>query len=463
LIEGLIVALPNDNRIGEDHFQKIRELMNNNEWILAADLCQESLSKTDGLGAHQELTFLTELSGECHSRAAFQKASREHFEKSMELGKEAFEEASRLYVGAHRLAESKRATSQAKIAQFWLSRSPVDRKLLSEEIVRSVEEARRSFELNGKTAESEELMMKLLAFFREFINLSTDSRYLENLFRDMVELGKQTIEISGRVTAAENIVEAVSAYVWAIAVEGQIILSPSDFRSLEQKAKTIQQDLTMISEGLNAPRAASLAAECMGHIHFNLEGDPRSAMDDYERSLTLAKKAEDTLQIGRIQWLISQTAQWLGYGEVDADEQRLYFEKGLHLSSDAISNLEVAFQTNELSAAFTIRSQCLTGLARLQKGIPQRKDLLNRAVIASKKALAFESGTWGWSRGAHSLSVALHSLSKIENLRLGLSCFARPYTLGNRLSKLTIASFLDFGTRFRRTTNLRFSRRRFRL
>ncbi len=385
-----------------------------NKWIEAAAFCQQALNKIDALGDKSDVASLTEFSANCHFKGAFQAPNRQEFKELMTASRKASETACTLH-GAHEAALSKRAEIGVKTAEFWMQDDPRERLILARSIVEISEESTRLFDDSGKPDEALESRIRLLGFFREFINLCTDFNSLKATFDQAVHSGRITMKRLNTNNNVNGKVEALSSMVWFFAVEAQVVLSPSEFQSLANETRIFQADLQEASRKAATPIAVCLARESAGHIAFDIAGEPTLALKRYQKSLAIATTIGDSLAIGKLQWMSSQAAYWLGYGENDPDKRRSSFKKGENYALDAIQNLEIPFQTTELSASHAVYAQCLVELANLSgTDALLKKKLLEKAVQISSRGVTYESGTWAWSRAAHTLARALYFLSKIE-------------------------------------------------
>ena len=301
------------------------------------------------------------------------------------------------------------------VAEFWLSKDPTQRAILARKIVDQYQESARAFEDSGESKEALRTKIDLLTFFQEFINLSTDFQSLKKTFDQAATIGNALLDDSRKQRNDATLIEALGAMVWLYAVEAQVVVTPSEFQRLAGRTRDLLHELVELSRKTRTPVALASAAESAGHVAFDLDGDPARAVKDYEKSLEIVAKLDDSLATGRLYWMCSQATSWLGYAEYDPGKRGRFFRAGEALALNAIRNLEISFQTTELSAAHTVRSKCLFELASLAgSDLQLKKKLLREAVDAASKASEYESATWAWSQAAHNLSKALYSLSRIE-------------------------------------------------
>ncbi len=361
------------------------------------------------------LPALTEFSAECYLRGAFQAKNRQKFEELMTMSKLANEKASIIYADTRQVARSQRARSAILMAEFWLQQDSTQRAILAQKIVDQYQESARAFEHSGESKEALRVRLDLLNFFQEFINLSTDFRSLRGTFDQAVTFGSALLDDLRKQKTDDAVIEALDVMVWLYAVEAQVVMTPSEFQALADRTRDLQHELVQLSEGAKTPAAVASAAESAGHVAFDLDGDPARAVNEYEKSLEVVTTLGNSLAIGRLHWVCSQATSWLGYGEYDPEKKRRFFRAGEAHALDSIRNLEIPFQTTELSAAHTVRSKCLFELANLAgSDLRLKKRLLQEAVEAASKGSQYESATWAWSQTAHHLSKALYSLSRLE-------------------------------------------------
>ena len=394
-----------------------------NKWIEAARLCRQTLSNKDSFRRNQALLSLTEFSGKCHFRGAFQARTRAEFEEMMTMSREYWENALVLHDGAVPVARTQMARFGIHLADFWLERDTAKRSRLAVSIVDLFNESERAVGEPSREEEWEELTVEFLGFFRDFINLCTDSESLRKTFEQALHVGNSAIVELKKRRAGDNLVEALGLMVWLLGMEAQVVMSPVEFQSLAHETRSNLAELLKASRDLGTPEALCIAKQSAGHVAFDVTGDPAQALKEYEESLSIAQTIGNSLEVGRLQWLSSQAAYWLGYSENDPDKKRGLFDKAQVHALDAVRSLEISLQTSELSAAHAVHATCLVELANLAgPDVQQRKSLLHAAVDAASKGVQYESGTWAWSLAADSKAKALHFLSRIEEpgKRIGL-------------------------------------------
>jgi hypothetical protein len=414
-----------------------------NRWIEAARFCQQALSDRESSRKNPNLAPLTEFSAKCHFKGAFQARNRKEFQESMATSRKSWENALTLYDAEQDVARSKRAQLGIQLAEFWLQRDSRKKTILAGSIVDLFKESSRVFEDAGRRQDAQEIKVDLLGFFREFINLSTDSESLKKTFEQAVHVGKSVLIDLRKQKPCDSLAEAFGLMVWLFGMEAQAVVSPEEFHALADETRNLQTELQETSREVGTPIALCLAKESAGHIAFDVIGDSAQALKEYEDSLALATTIGDSLIVGRLQWLSSQAAYWLGYSENDPERKRALFKKGEARALNAISSLQISFQTSELSAAHASHAGCLVELANLAgpDAQLQKKTLLREAVATAFKGVQYESGTWGWSLATHSMAKALYFLSRLEEpkrrielLRETLSTREKFAEVNNRLS-----------------------------
>jgi hypothetical protein len=414
----------------------------NNRWIEAARICRQAIGATNPAREISAIRSLTELSAKCHFKGAFQARSREEFVELMTASRKAWDNARILYDDAQQFTRSKKAQLGAELAEFWLRRDSAERTIIAQSVLRLYRESARAFENSGEEVEAIETQVGLLGFYRDSINLHTDFRTLKEAFDQAVNIGISVLDELKKSKVANYLVGALASMVWLLGMEAEAVMPPSEFQSLSDQTRNYLAELHKLSQQLATPSALCLAGESAGHVAFDITGDASKALEQYEESLAIATTLGDSLAIGKLQWLSSQAAYWLGYTENDPEKKRRLFMKGESHALNAIQNLEIPFQTSELSAACAARGTCLIELANLTgSDVQKKRSLLAEAVDASSKATRYESGTWAWSHAAHSLARALYFLSKLEKpeqrillLREALSAREKIMEVTNRIS-----------------------------
>ncbi len=393
---------------------KAHDKARENNWIEAAEYCQQALNDPRSTIGPSILPALLDFSAECHLKAAFHAKTRQRFEELVTISKQASEKANTTYSEIGQAARSQKARSRMFMTEFWLEKDSTRRARLAPEIVSHYQKSARALEDSGETQEALRIRLDLLKFFREFINLATDFQSLKTTFDQAAITGKTLLDSLRGQRVDGAMIEALAEMVWLYAVEAQVVMTPPEFGAFAGQTRDLLNELGELSRDAKTPMSLASATESAGHVAFDLDGDPVHAMNEYIRSLEIAKTLGNTLDIGRIHWVCSQTTSWLGYGEYDPVKRQKFFKEAEAHASDSIRNLEISFQTTELSAAHTVRSKCLIELANLAgSDLQEKKNLLQEAVEAASRGLQYESATWAWSQAAHNLSKALYSLSRL--------------------------------------------------
>jgi hypothetical protein len=409
-----------------------------NKWIEAADSCRKALNDKDSFHEKPVLASLTEFSAKCHFKASFQARSRNEFEDLMTNSKTSWETALTLYEAAQDAVRSERARLGIQLAEFWVLRDPRKRAILAESIVSLFEESARTLEDTGSQQEAQETRLDLLGFFRDFINLCIDSKSLKETFDQAVRIGRSSVLDLRKQKPGDSLAQALGLMIWLLGMEGQVVVSPEEFQGLADETRNLQSELQKTSQEVSTPFAHCQAKESAGHIAFDITGDSAQALKEYEEGLAMATTLADSLTVGRLQWLSSQAAYWLGYSENNPERKRELFKKGETHALNAISSLEISFQTSELSAAHAAHATCLVELANLA-GLDgdQKKTLLHAAVDTSSKGAQYESGTWAWSIAAQSMAKALHFLSRLEERKLRIELLREVLTAREKIMEVT--------------------------
>ena len=326
---------------------------------------------------------------------------------------DSFKHASVLYGNAVQPSRSNRASSRALMAEFWLARDFETRRKIVDRFDVLALESRKASDEGDPTSKSQ-CLLDFLEFFRESANLSSEFVSLKNRFDQAVQTGKDAITELEKLGETEKLVEGLSLIIWLLAVEAQIVLGPKDFEALGAEVRKIERRLEDASRKLGTPYALCLAKKASGHVAFDVNGDPGKASLEYEEASTIARALGDSLLLGRLEWWNCQVVFWLAGSESDPLKRHDLFQKSLAYASDAIRNLEVPFQTTELTAAYGKAAECHIELASLESNLPRKRAELTRAIELASQGSTFESGTWAWIVAASALSRAISALSKLE-------------------------------------------------
>ncbi len=426
----------------EEVYEKARK----KQWIAAAQLCGKVALGNLGFPP-AELASLTEFYGTCHFKSAFQAKTSKDFEKLMGMAGDAYEKARALHADANQFARLMRVEAETQLATFWLQPNPSSRMEIAVSVANLFKEASEAFAKAGEETEEVETKLGLFGFFREFINLATDFESLIGLFNETLEVGRSTVGQLRKQSEGEGLVEALNHMVWLLAVEAQIVKSPLEFQSLFKEIQAYQDELETAARKLGSPHALCLAKESAGHVAFDVDGDPSRALEEYEASLDAATDLEDKLQIGRLQWLISQAANWLAHSESDSGKRRALLQKGTSFASLAIENLKIPFQTNELTAAHATCATCHIELAELAKvDLAEKRIQLQKAIDVASQGTTYESGTLAWSLVAHAQARALSLLSSLEEPAQSLKLLREALRIREETVEVTDRLFPHFWT-----------------
>ncbi len=358
-------------------------------WIEAAESCRQALSAKDSITQPFTLATLTDFSAECHFKGAFQAKNRQEFDELITLSRAACEKAKIIYDSTRQIARSQRAKSGILKTEFWLQRNSTQRALLAGKIVNLCLESARAFGVSRELKEALKTRLELLRFFREFINLSTDFGSLKGTYDRAVSIGSAMLDALKEQRIDDAKIEALGLMIWFLAVEAQVVMTPLEFQTLADRTRHLQTELTELSRDVKTALAASTAMESAGHIAFDLDGDPSTALNEYKRGLEIATTLGNSLAIGRLHWLCAQAACWLGYSENDPEKKRGLFREGETHALNSITSLEISFQTTELSAAHTVQSQCLIELANLAgSDLQAKKSFLKKPSRLPPEALS---------------------------------------------------------------------------
>jgi tetratricopeptide (TPR) repeat protein len=387
--------------------QKARE----ERWIDAADLCERITNQKTSSGDPRRAASFLEFSALCQFRGAFQCRDRALFEKFIVRAKESYEKASALFDASGQVDESKRCQSRASFAEFWLQ---VDSSRRSQ-LAKSSSELLMQLEmLSVRGSENAQTFLDFLEIFRESCNLATDFVSLKHDFERALRIGKIAIKELEHSDNDKILTVALNFMVWLLAVEAQIILPPEEFQAFSAEVRGYEEMLKAAVLKVDTPHSLCLAKESSGHYLFDVVGDPRRAVSEYQSSLVEAIKLGNVLMVGRLEWLLSQVLYWMGFSETDSDHARVSLQKALELASQAILNLQIPLQTSELAASYAVFSKCHIELAKLETDVVKRRERLKTAIEAASKGSTYESGTWAWIQAAHAKSVALYFLSRLE-------------------------------------------------
>ncbi len=415
------------------------------EWTLAAILCREVVSQVESTSESAQLAPVIMLSAKCHYKAAFQTNSRSGFNETMTFSKVAYEKARALYESAHESAMSTRAQAGTKLAEFWLQSRPDERMLLALSAVELYNRSVEEFECSRKSEEVAETKLELLAFFPEFVNLATDIHSLKRLFDEGLQLAEETIRELRKSSHVEDLVVALNITIWLRAVEAQVVLPPSEFQALSQKTMSFRDQLESAARELGTSYATCLARESLGHVAFDVLGDPSGAFEHYESSLGAGKGLQDALLLGRLHWLLAHAASWLARTETDDVRRRKLFERSASFASNAIENLQIPLQTTALAAAHANLASCNIELAD-QADLIRRRETLERAIKQASQGTSYESGTWAWSLAASTKAKALQALSKLEDPQQKQSLLKEALELREQTANVTSRLFPTFWT-----------------
>ncbi len=406
---------PNVGAMDDTQLKRAREEAGRYNWLAAVETYKEVLGQSDSSPNPETLIWITGLLAKCHFKSAFQSKSREEFRQRMQLAQASYDTMTSLYekVGSEGLA--KMAKTKGLFAEFWLREDSENRRTLVERCIALSQEAICILEKQGDGTRLAEAHSTLLSYYLESLHLLTDGESLAQRFTEALNLGRTTVSEWEASDGGEELAEVLHSVLWILTVLAQVLLQPAEFENLVEQTNALEAKLSRLFQRLGTPYLECVSKEIAGDIAFDRKGDPRMALSLYEESLSKARDIGDSLTIGRLLAFMGLAELWHGYGEEYSDYRRDALENGVKLGEEAAKVLEIPFHTSYLAAACDAVANCHIDLATLVETEREKKrPRLDSARAVSRRALAYETHTWGWQRVAHSLSKALYFLATLE-------------------------------------------------
>ncbi len=401
-----------------------------NEWIEAVELYKKALDFARPTGNQEQLERVTELLAIGYYRAAFQSESRMEFLERMKQAGMLYERVAESYRerGSEPLAI--RFGSKALFAGFWLTENCGERRGIVEKCIALSARALSLVESAHDYEHASKIGSDILVYCREALHLSRDWNTRSREFERTIEVGRKVVRNAETSPNEEELISGLHAFLHVLAVYSEVVVEPSRFKGFAGEIKTLGKKLGESSQSVATPFALSLATEAAADISWNLNGDLGKARDLYLEALSLARRAGDSLAIGRLLAVLTGLQHWRAASEEYIAQRQEMIEETFRFAQEATLRLKIPVHTYYLARAYAFLATSCSDLAELvETDREKKKAQLSRAIEFSSEGLTYDVGTDGWYTAAHEKSKALlfrASITRGLDERKGLLSEALP-------------------------------------
>lgn len=331
----------------------------------------------------------------------------------MQVAKQLYEAAGKLYqmVGSDGLF--KRSAARALFASLWLEQNSEKRRAILETCISLSNEAAQLFESRGVSKDLAETHKEILTYLREGVYLATEWKNRLEMFERTIEIGRKTINEMMEIGDDDGLVEALHLTLWMLAVEAEVILDPLQFKQMAGETIRFEKMIVEASKRIGTAHALSLANEASGDIAWDLDGDLAKALALYQAATASARDVKDSLQTGRLLSVLASLQHKRAIEEEHLEQRRKVAMEGLMFAEEAIQTLTIPYHTSYLARAYSACASCYWDLADLVETDPERKMAqLAMGVEMAGEGMTFEYRTEEWSWAAHEWSKAMYFLAK---------------------------------------------------
>ncbi len=381
-------------------------------WITAAALYEEALTGSDRI-ASRDTTLLADRLAKCYYKGAFQAASRQEFNRRMQLSQTWFGKSQALYSEAGMEGQAKRSKAREIFSTFWLEDHPQEKKELVGRCIELADEAAQVLKKLGHRIELAETRSDLLTYLVEAQNFLDEAEPLRDLLGRAILTGEEAMSEFEAIGESEGLLDSLYTTLLLLG-HAQAVFEPSKFPGLEAKARGLMKKLAEVSGKSETSYQRCRAHEAAAWLTLRLEGNQSLALNLFDSAKLMAEQTGDSLVIGRVLSESAHASSWPAvegeYGEGGRDT----LEKGIRYASDAIKKLEIPFDGGWLEYVYSSYAECYISLAIFVETEPaKKKEYLRKAVEIARRGTSYEDHTW-LTLMSHVLSKALYYLAIVE-------------------------------------------------
>ena len=384
------------------------------DWVKAAELYAQALravGEKDFLGKGE----IQEKIGYCLYQGAFQAETQEEFKSHMLEAVDAYEKGTEAYEKVE-FAKGLYCKAMALYAKSLILVDASRKKAVLDECGEVLKTAMKAFEESGDYLGYGKACNDLLFCLWNRFFLEWDWAENKKHIEDAIKLGQNAISRLSKVGEKSEVVRTYVATGIHYMYAGLGYIDEEKREESIQIALSYAEKALELSEKTGDEYLISMSHCLAGYTQFALTGNLELSLRHTEEFLQRAKKMKDNFLIGWALGALAYVIFWIMIGEEDPDKKREGYESLMRYAEDSVRHLLIVCHFDQLPMIYSAYIESYYHLAlEVETDPKEKRSLLERAIEVGQKGLEYcrQSGMPN-EAVHHSLSKALHSLSKME-------------------------------------------------